>query len=673
MHNNSIVGNIKLANLIIGISLWFVALFASCSKDSRDFSRNPDLIHINKQIKNIEKNSDQNSRDSLHRYLGAIKSDSLRLDLSFDISNNYLQNGDSLEFRYWNNFTNSLSKKINNIDKIAESKWDLANFFYRNNVPDSAYFYYAKAQQFYMDSGNDFYASRMLLNMAVVQENFKDFSGSETTTFEALRTFENLDKSFQRYISYSNLGVIYNGLEDPQNSIKFHNKALSMAGEMNDSILIAKTLNNIGAMYSDRKEYEVAGTYFEKALKVDSLLHKDPSLFATLTDNHAFTRFKIEPENPKILEDYESALAIRQKIDKSSGIIMSWIHLGEWYLNAVDTALANEYFIKAEKLAKNTNDYDYLLESLSFLDKANPQKKMYLRNYLKLNDSLVEEERKTRNKFTRIRYETDSYIAKTKILTEQRLYLLIFILLGLVSSVMAYYYFSQRSRNRVLMIKQEQQKSNEKIYDLLLTQHTQMEVGKEKERQRIAGELHDGVLGRLFGTRMSLGFLDNIDQEGLGPYLTELQNIEKEIREISHDLMSKKESMVGRFIPIIKDLIEDKKRTIGLQIELIIEDNLNLENLSPNVQVNLYRILQESIQNVIKHAGTKRIDVTFRSFEGMIEMTVKDYGMGMDVHITTEGIGIKSMRNRIALLNGEMKISSNSNGTEIRYNLPINA
>ena len=105
---------------------------------------------------------------------------------------------------------------------------------------------------------------------------------------------------------------------------------------------------------------------------------------------------------------------------------------------------------------------------------------------------------------------------------------------------LVYFLKVQRSKNEKLLLEAEQQKANEQVYLLTLKQQATLEEEKVQERNRISQELHDGILGRLFGTRMGLGFLDLQGDEKLQQqhqdFLNELQDIEKEIRDVSHKL-----------------------------------------------------------------------------------------------------------------------------------------
>src|SRR5690606_27519289 len=114
----------------------------------------------------------------------------------------------------------------------------------------------------------------------------------------------------------------------------------------------------------------------------------------------------------------------------------------------------------------------------------------------------------TREQFARIRFETDEYIQENEQLLLERT--IVFVLgIGLIVILSLLYFLRlQRVRNKQLLLEKEQQIANEEIYKLMLAQQSKLEEGRLNERFRISEELHDGVLSKIYGTRMGLGLLD---------------------------------------------------------------------------------------------------------------------------------------------------------------------
>jgi signal transduction histidine kinase len=122
-----------------------------------------------------------------------------------------------------------------------------------------------------------------------------------------------------------------------------------------------------------------------------------------------------------------------------------------------------------------------------------------------------------------------------------------------------------------------------------------------KRKEEGCQELHDGVLGRMFGVRMNLdglnGFQDEMAVQQRSSYLSELKNIEQDIREISHDL--NREKLINNFVAIVDNLFEEQRKTYPSKLVSNIDSTIKWELLVNSVKINLYRIIQESFKILI--------------------------------------------------------------------------
>ncbi|HSN47940.1 MAG TPA: ATP-binding protein, partial [Flavobacterium sp.] len=225
--------------------------------------------------------------------------------------------------------------------------------------------------------------------------------------------------------------------------------------------------------------------------------------------------------------------------------------------------------------------------------------------------------------------------------------------------------------------KQEQQKVNEEIYNLMISQQSNVEFIRIKEKKRVAQELHDGVLGRMFGVRMNLDSLNKMNDESashqINSYLTELKNIEQDIREISHDLNREKSELINNFVAIVDHLFEDQKKTYKSILVSTIDPSIKWESISNASKINLYRIIQESLQNSNKYAKANTIRVEFKKeFDNNLLLQISDDGVGFNVNKAKKGIGLQNMLSRINECNGTFEIKSKKGeGTIITASVPI--
>jgi len=221
---------------------------------------------------------------------------------------------------------------------------------------------------------------------------------------------------------------------------------------------------------------------------------------------------------------------------------------------------------------------------------------------------------------------------------------------------------------------QEQQKANEHIYNLMLGQQDKVEEARSQEKIRVSKELHDGVLGRLFGTRLSLDSLNFSEgKEAMmtrANYIGQLKTIEEDIRKISHEMNTDFVAGSG-FMDIVSELIENQTKAYGLKYDFDYTDDLSWEFVSNKTKINIYRILQESLQNIYKHADAQYVKIEILREDANIITYIVDDGKGFDTSKSKKGIGLKNMSSRVTDIEGEISFSSeNGKGTTVEVKIP---
>ena len=198
---------------------------------------------------------------------------------------------------------------------------------------------------------------------------------------------------------------------------------------------------------------------------------------------------------------------------------------------------------------------------------------------------------------------------------------------------------------------------------------------KEEEHKRLAQELHDGVGQSLFSVSLALQAIESFvkDNDELNDYIIEvrkeLQIVMDDINAYSHRLRPHSLDQLG-LEPTIRSLIElIHKQVPGLVIELKTE---GIDRSDPAVEINLYRITQEALHNVIKYAKAKKVDINLLRDKTHIYLTIKDNGIGFDrEHIRNEGLGLKHIEERVDQLGGICEIlSKTGKGTCIDIVVP---
>jgi PAS domain S-box-containing protein len=200
----------------------------------------------------------------------------------------------------------------------------------------------------------------------------------------------------------------------------------------------------------------------------------------------------------------------------------------------------------------------------------------------------------------------------------------------------------------------------------------------EEERAWLARELHDDINQRLCVLAMSLGSLRNDAntsrvefKQGIGQAVKEVSNLASDLQALSHRLHSSKLEFLGLAAAVAgfcSELADQHKVEIDLHSENIPRD------LSPEIALSIFRVLQEALQNAIKHSGSLRFEVSLSCGSNEIELTVRDSGKGFDAveAMKGRGLGLTSMKERVALVNGELSIESQRQiGTTIHLRVPL--
>lgn len=607
------------------------------------------------------------------------KDDSINKVNLFKVANRYYNMGDWKGYFETSKLVLERSKNKNDSINMAKAYTYLGDYYSSKTISDSAYLNYFKAEKLYLKNNDNYNLAKTLLSKATLQYNEMDLFESEISVFKALRKIKKENANDLLYESYNLLGILYNEREEYDKALDYHNKALMSLDDKSiptDFQSKASSLNNMGYVYLNLKNYKQAKINFEKGLKQKNLFLDKTKLYAMLLDNLAYAKFKLK-ESDGLPEQFYSALKIRDSLHLTSGVINNKTHLSEYFASKNDTLKAIQYAKQALNLSRSTNRLRSILESLKQMGAVDHKNtSIYSKEYILINDRLQKAERKMGEKFSRIEYETDEIKVENIYLEGQNKKILLFFGSFIILAVLLYTIKAQRVKQRELLFKQQQQQANADIYNLLINQQNSIEINSIKEKKRVAKELHDGVLGRMFGVRINLDSLNKIkDDSGIEKrlnYLTELKNIEQDIREISHNLNREKSELINNFVAIVTNLFEEQKKTYKSTFTFNIDKNIKWDFIDNAVKINLYRILQESLQNCNKYANATTINVEIKKKDLDLVIKIIDNGVGFNVNRAKKGIGIQNIKSRTKECKGTLDLKSKKEeGTSITIIVPI--
>jgi signal transduction histidine kinase len=537
------------------------------------------------------------------------------------------------------------------------------------------------------------------------------YNQSNTLYNSALTLFTALNDSAQVSRCYYKLGFNHFRLAGYDIGLDYYFKSLKLDEENNYKPGIALTLERIGKLYLNTGDFYKAREVFERALTIfielkddyrvlmneqcvavtyqkeamkfqnDSLFHKAIDLYKALLPKSS----KKFPETAasllqnigssyRFLRQYENSLEYLIKslpIQVELGLHKDSAHtcndIAETYLDMNKLSKAKKYALKAIDFAKGHDLHQerYAYFVLSLINEKSKDYKSSLVNfkkYKKLEDRIFSIEKTTKINDLRIKYKSEKQLFKIET-QESNIALLdaknsiknqwlIFGGLGLISVFLLF--TISKSKNTAKKEKNQQEKFSQ---DLMESQ--------ERERTRIARELHDSV-----GQKLTL-----IKRKSQNTEQTELTNLTndalEEVRSISRGLypaLLKELGLSRSVIQLVNEYDEQTKLFFTMDIDDI--DNYFTETAS----LNFYRLIQECLTNIVKHAKAKSVTVSIKKEKKSVITLIADNGKGFDLADSKKQntLGLKTIFERIKILEGELSIDSQLNtGTNFILTIPI--
>ena len=539
------------------------------------------------------------------------------------------------------------------------------NLKIKNNI-DSTFYYFHKSKNIYIDLKDSIEIGRKLLSMANLQLNEKDYLGGEITAIEGIKYIEPI-KEYRTLISlYQALGNALAHTKKPKEARVYYLKARKINKFLNLKYYREKNFlnlsTNIGMTYKDEGNFKKATTLFKEGLSYDSLETKYPAQYEILLGNLSsiyFEQGKIE----KAIEGFKIVLNSRIRSKNIYRQSVSHSFLAEVYLKNKNYSLAKKHAKKGLELARKTRNTKQILECLMFLSKLTKGKiaKKYLKDYIKLNDSLFTRERNLKDQFAKVRYETDKKDkenanlkeANTKkqleLEREQQQKVIAWLLAGVSFLFIGFSANIVRNRRKKVVFESKMK---------------QIEV-REKERQKIAKSLHDEVAGDLRMLHLKL------EKNNQSEEANSLDIIKENVRNLSHQLSSESFEDVffkDQIINLISDFFET-----GFRVKVEGIDSINWQEINNAIKRILFLSIRESIQNAKKHGAAKNVILNFNEIKKIIFIAISDDGKGFDLSDKRSGIGLKNMKERIEEINGIFSIESEiEKGTIIKIEIPRN-
>ena len=524
---------------------------------------------------------------------------------------------------------------------------------------------------------NDSLATAEINHSLGVSNYFKgEYEKAAAYYFFAQGIYERRNLWQKQAYAMNDLAKLYRKTRDLKRALRFYDSALELFSKLKDSSGIQMIMNESGVVYEYQGNYEEAIRHYNAALQIATKLNDEAGkgwCYNFLAGAYVL-QSKFE-----LAEDYNlRALGIRQKLKDTFSLTLSYADMGVMYSSWNKYERAVYYLEASNKLAERM-DYRELLSNnyaeLSRIANVTGDYKKALDYYTwhtQLKDSLFNAQKTRQIEELSTLYETnkkEQQIQVQQFTINKRNQQIFFILLFVLLSAVVAYLFYNRYR-----WKQQVKLQTEILNQQELAAQSILEA-EEKERTRIAKDLHDGVGQMMSAARMNLSSYYNAAKIDDGEESASLANIIqlvddscKEVRAVSHSMMPS--ALLNKGLPDAVDELTSKISSKELQVSFYSEGFT--ERLNTTTETILYRVIQECINNSIKHAGATTLDISLINDNDGISVTIEDNGKGFSIEQQKEeGMGLSNIRSRIQFLKGTVDIdSSPGNGTLVAIHVP---
>ncbi|MEO0470019.1 MAG: tetratricopeptide repeat protein [Bacteroidota bacterium] len=473
---------------------------------------------------------------------------------------------------------------------------------------------------------------------------------------------------------YNGMARVYISLQDWPQTKKYLELALAAADQGKNTREGIRARGNMGILFAMQGDMEKSENWFLESIAFTRSL--GDSLALAKAYNNIGVMYERSGDLDKCLENYQIGLRLAERIDDKASIAIGYQNVGQVLKKLGRYPEAKRFFDKGLSMSQQLGNRDILRDGLyAYADLLGAmgdfeQALDIVYRGFDLNDSLTNEEHRNAVSELEIRYETEKKereilaLSQAKLENEAKIAArnawIRWLVLGLLTLVglflAAFIIYRQRIEN---------QKQKELIEAILDTQMA--------ERKRIAQDLHDSIGGSLAlaGNNLQKRLEGKgLPEKELESTLDELRELGQQVRQISHNLMPGELVRFG-LVSAVQDWVDELSHE-SLDAQLLIHGME--KRLEPVMEIQIFRMIQEIVQNVLKHAKAQQMTIYLNRHPQMFNLMVEDNGQGMNQAEKKkhEGIGLKSIRARVDYLQGEIILDSTpGQGTTINIQIPL--
>ena len=490
---------------------------------------------------------------------------------------------------------------------------------------------------------------------------------------EALFEAQKNDLKYEEAILCKNIGVLFFNQNKTQEALSQYQRALKIFLKINNVKEIANTYTNIGNVYYNEYDSKNALLNYNKAMKL-TIQIKDSVNLAKLCNNIGSVYIDDEHDTIKGLSYLLKSLDLKTKLNEKNDLIFAYENLATVYIGLKKFDLAEDYLKKAndmalksgnkEELKEIYENYSLLYEGKKDYKKANE----YYRMYAKVKDTLLNIENLKAVEEIKTKYQTAE---KEKIILQKEIenkkktnWLILFSVLTIASILLGYLFYHQQK------LKNKQQEQEFQLKTAIAQIETQNQL--QEQRLAISRDLHDNIGAQLtfvISSVDNLKYGNQISDSRVVSQLTKISDFTKstiiELRDTIWAMNNNEFSFEDLRSRIFNFIEKAKSAKEDIVFKFNVDESLKEMKFSSIIGINLYRTMQEAVNNAVKYSEATQIDVNVLKKDNQANIEIKDNGKGFDLETVDFGNGLHNMKKRIEEIGGKITISSDSKGTVI--------
>ncbi len=620
------------------------------------------------------------TKDSLLKVLSVAKEDTNKV-LTLITTGQYVEYNNLEEAKNYYLQAKNLSEKLNYTMGILKY---YANYTAVLNIQarfDSALVLTKKALQLATQFGNE---ERIIIaqqNLSATYSYLQDYESALQYLIPSMAYFEKINNDARLSLIYDNLGVIYRETKQYDKSLGYHSKALAIARKSGNNYDIANVLTNMGNAYTSLKKYDTALTVMQESLLIAKKENYD-NIESNVTSNIGALLIK-EGRYDSLNYYCGEGLRLSEKLGDSLSMVNNIYGLTLYAFYNRDFKKGQELAITGFAMAQQRNFtepsqlFADILSELALVKGDLKNYDYYNRLSIELAEKYFNEQMQKNVQVLDKKFDTEKKEQQLIIqqATINKKNTLNYILIGstvalLLISLLTYRTYTQKR-------KLQEQKIAELEKEKLLSATQSLLKGQEDERSRMAKDLHDGLGGLLSGVKLQLGAMKGnliLSEEHGRTFNNALGKLDEsisEMRRVAHNMMPEALMKLG-LQQALQDYCDGLSETQPFTIN---GEFHGLENrMEPSVEIAVYRIVQELLNNAVKHSQATTILAQVMRQENNLSITVEDNGEGYNIDEATarHGAGLKNVQSRVDYLKGQIDIKSTvGKGTSVHIDCII--